>query len=347
MIDVRNSMQKLHTKRIFVTSKSFGKCAPQAVAELRSHSFDVVFASKKNMTTEEIIDEIGDAAGLIVGNDTVDRPIMEAAPHLAVVHMHGTGTDAIDVAAASELGIYVANTPGANRNAVAELTLALMLVAARKIDKHLSIINAGKWEREPGIEISEKVIGIFGLGNIGLRIVELLKGFDCQIAGFDPNRTEEWCRQHGILRYRDANELCKVADFIVLTMPLLENTKDFIDATKISFMKRSAIIVNTARGGLVNEADLIKAVAAKRIAGAALDAFSEEPLPADSPLRIPGIVLTPHLAATTEEAAAKVSMLVSQNMIDILGNKDVSMCINRDAVEFQRSNLNLYWNDLI
>ena len=149
--------------RVFVTSKSFGRAAPDALDLLKDKGIDVDFAAKRTLTTPEIAAEIGGYDGLIVGNDSVDDSVFAVADRLRLVHMHGTGLDAIDVAAATKRGILVANAPGVNRNAVAELTVALMLIAARSIDRHIEILKAGRWDRSAGSEVSGKTIGVLGL----------------------------------------------------------------------------------------------------------------------------------------------------------------------------------------
>ncbi len=304
--------------RVFVTSKSFGREAPNATDLLRDNGVDVVFAAKRTMTTPEIAAEIRSYDALIVGNDPVDDTVFAAADRLRLVHMHGTGLDAIDVAAATERGILVANAPGVNRNAVAELTVALMLVAARSIDRHIEILKAGRWDRSAGFEVSGRTIGVLGLGNIGRRVVELLSGFGVRVLAFDVRPAVAWAGSHGVALAESADEVFASADFLILTLSLNSETKGIVDARRLALMKPTAILVNTARGGLIDEAALCAALADKRIAGAALDAFDPEPLPADSPLRSSGAVLTPHLAATSREAAANVSRVVAKNVVDVL-----------------------------
>ncbi len=314
--------------RVFVTSKSFGRTAPDAIETLKDNGFDVVFAAKRTMTAAEIAAEIAGYDALIVGNDTVDDAVFAAADRLRLVHMHGTGLDAIDVAAASERGVLVANAPGVNRNAVAELTVALMLIAARSIDRHIDILKAGRWDRSAGVEISGKTIGVLGLGNTGQRVVELLSGFGVRVVGFDIRPDLAWAASRGVALAASANEVFAAADFLILALSLTAETQRMVDARRLALMKPSAILVNTARGGLIDEAALCAALAEKRIAGAALDAFDPEPLAADSPLRSSGAVLTPHLAATSREAAANVSRVVARNVIDVLRFGRVDCAVN-------------------
>ena len=318
--------------KVLVTSKSFGKVAPDAIEMLREHGIEVVWGSKPSMTAPEIAAEIGGYDALVVGNDTVDAGVLAAADRLRLVHMHGTGLDAIDVATATQKGVLVANAPGANRNAVAELTVALMLVAARRIDRHVEILKSGRWERTPGNEVSGKTVGVLGLGNIGQRIVELLAGFGTRVVGFDVAPDRAWAESAGVSLAATPDDVFVEADFVVLALSLNAHTRGYVDARRLALMKRTAYLVNTARGGLVDDTALCAALAERRIAGAAIDVFDPEPLPLDSPLRASGATLTPHLAATSVESAGNVSRIVARNVIDVLLHERTACAVNPQAL---------------
>ena len=318
--------------RVLVTSKSFGRTAPAAIDLLKSSGIDMVRGSKPSMTAADIAAEIAGFDALIVGNDTVDAGVMAAGRALRLIHMHGTGLDAIDVEAATTRGILVSNAPGANRNAVAELTVGLILVAARSIDRHIDILKAGKWERTAGHEVSGKTIGMLGLGQIGRRIVELMSGFGVRVVAYDVAPDRGWAADRGVTLVDDADAVFAAADYLVLAMPLSAATRKFVDGRRIGLMKPSAVLINTARGGLVDDAALCAAVREKRIAGAALDVFDPEPLPLDSPLRSAGLTLTPHLAATSIETAAEVSMIVARNVVDVLVHGRFDSAVNPQAL---------------
>ena len=319
--------------KVLVTSKSFGRHAPEALRLLEDHGITIAWASKPSPTPAEIAAEVPGMDALVVGNDTVDAAVLAAGDRLKLVHMHGTGLDGIDVPAASARGVLVANAPGANRNAVAELTVALMLAAARDLGRHLDLVKAGKWERRAGREVTGKTVGILGLGNIGRRIVELLAGFGVRVVAYEPRPDPAWVAAHGVALAAAADEVFSAADFLVLALPLTADTRHLVDARRLGLMKRDAFLVNTARGGLVDEGALAAVVRDGKLAGAALDAFSQEPLPADSALRVPGIVLTPHLAATSVETAATVSSIVARNLVDVLVNGDRRCAVNGAEVE--------------
>lgn len=316
--------------KILITSKSFGRYAPEAIRFLEENGFEIKRGSKPSMTASEIAKEIPGFDALIVGNDTINRKVIDAAKDLKLIYMNGTGLDGIDVEYAAQKGIKVANTPGANRNAVAELAIGLMLVSARSIDTHIDLLKQGRWERSAGVEISGKTIGFLGLGNIGKRIVELLTGFSIQALAFDPEPDREWALSHSV-RFADSiEEVFTRADFLILALPCNAETKNLVNKDRLSIMKPTCRIINTARGGLIDEAALCEAIKAGKIAGAALDAFEEEPLPADSRLRMPGITLTPHMAATSIETAANVSWIIARNIVDILTKGLIKNTVNKD-----------------
>lgn len=314
--------------KVLVTSKSFGKVFPDAVRMLNDAGIEVVRASKPSMSATEIASQIKGFDALVVGNDTVDASVFAAADQLKIVHMHGTGLDAIDIDAATRNKVLVANAPGANSNAVAELTVALMLVCARSIDKHIDILKDGRWERSAGNELSGKTLALIGLGNIGRRIAELLRGFEMDIHAFDIHPDSAWAAENNVKLVSSVDTLFPVADFLVLALSLNAQTRNIVDARRLSMMKPTARLINTARGGLIDEQALCSALTEKKIAGAAIDAFDPEPLPLDSPLRGLGMTLTPHLAASSQEAAENVSKIVARNLIDVLIHKQNQCAVN-------------------
>ncbi len=318
--------------KILITSKSFGRYAPDAVQFLEKNGFELTRGSKPTMTPEEIAKEVPGFDALIVGNDTIDKKVIDAAADLKLIYMNGTGLDGIDVDYAAKKGILVANAPGANRNAVAELALGLMLVSARSIDTHIDLLKQGKWERSAGVEISGKTIGFLGLGNIGKRIVELLAGFGVQAIAYDPQPDEAWATSHAVKFTDRIEDVFAQADFLILALPCNDQTRNIVNRERLGLMKPTSRIINTARGGLIDEAALCEAIEAGRIAGAALDAFEEEPLPGNSPLRMPGITLTPHMAATSIETAANMSWIVARNIVDIMKNGRTQSAVNKDRV---------------
>jgi D-3-phosphoglycerate dehydrogenase len=306
--------------KVLVTSKSFGKADPEVIRYLGSQGIELVWSDVPNPSAEDISRQIPGCSGLIVGNDTVDRRVLDAGDSLKIIHMNGTGLDAIDVDAARERGILVMNAPGANRNAVAEMTLSMMLALGRRLDTHIRILREKRWERKPGHEISGSTVGIIGLGNIGRRLVELLGGFDVTRIAFDPHADAAWAASHGVRITSEADDVFREADWVILLAALTESTGGMVNRRTLGLMKPSAYLINTSRGGIIDEDALCEAIRENRIAGAALDAFADEPLPPDSPLRELDILLTPHVAASSVESAAKVSWIVARNLTAVLVN---------------------------
>ena len=241
---------------IFVTSKSFARNNNEVEKFLEGKGFTIRRSSSKNPSTKEIADEIGSADVLLVGNDIIDKSVFDKAKNLKLVVMHGTGLDGIDVETATKLGIMVANAPGANRNAVAEMAIGLMLTVGRRIDKFEGVLKSGKWERAAGHEVSGSTVGILGLGNIGKRVVELLSGFDVKVMAFDPFERSSWVDQHKVVLCDNPDDVFKSADFLVLTVPLNKDTEKIVNSSSLALMKPSAYVINVARGGLIDEAAL-------------------------------------------------------------------------------------------
>lgn len=244
---------------------------------------------------------IADADYAITGQVGVSGEVLRAAKKLRLVHKWGVGVDNIDLAAARALGIQVARTTGSNAVPVAEFTLGLMLSALRFIGYGHAELKQGRWRtgQLPGatFTLSGKTVGLVGFGAIGQAVATLLKGFGCTVLY---SKRQPLAGEEAALGARHATlpDLLAQSDVISLHCPLTPETAGLIDAAALERMKRTAVLVNVARGGVVNEADLIAALAAKRIAGAAMDVFSIEPLPADSPLLgLDNLVVTPHLAA--------------------------------------------------
>ena len=316
------------TYKVLVTSKSFAKYNPEVIEELRGKGIEIVRAPKNNMCSREIAEEVADYDGIVCGIDPITREVIDAGKKLKVIHMNGTGVDHIDVQEATRKNVCVGNCPGANAVAVAELNLAILLAEARKIIKYSNRIKEGKWEREVGVELSGKTMGILGLGAIGKRFAELLEGFHMNILAYDVNPDHEWCRRKNVTMVKDISEILEQSDFISLNLPLLDSTKHIINEKTLAKMKKDVIIVNTARGSLIKTEDLVQALKEKRIRGAALDAFETEPLAMDSELRSLDITLTPHLGASSIETMKNVSRIVADHLEEVLLHHDFRNMLN-------------------
>jgi D-3-phosphoglycerate dehydrogenase len=271
------------------------------------------------------------AHALIVRSETrVTADLMKRAPLLRVIARAGIGVDTIDVTAATRRGIAVMNAPGANTVSAAEHALGLLLALVRHIPWAADSMRRGEWDRKKyeGTELRGKTIGIVGLGRIGGHVAGLARAFGMTVVAHDPYLPPERAAELQV-KILPLDQLLAQADVVTLHVALTDQTRHLINAERFSQMKPSAFLVNTARGELVDEAALAQAITGKQIAGAAVDVFAQEPLPADSPLRkLDRVILTPHLAASTAEAQDRVSQEISVTVRDALLEGDLSTAVN-------------------
>lgn len=271
------------------------------------------------------------AHALIVRSETrVTADLLARAPHLRVVARAGTGVDTIDVHAATRRGIAVMNAPGANTVSAGEHALGLLLALVRRIPEAAAAMRRGDWDRKrfEGTELRGKTMGVVGLGRIGGHVAQLARAFGMSVVAHDPYLLPERAAELGV-PLLSLDDLLRAADVVTLHVALTDQTHHLINAERLRLMKPTAVLINTARGELVDEAALADAVREKRIGGAAIDVFSVEPLPADSPLRaLDRVLLTPHLAASTAEAQERVAVEICSAVRDSLVSGDLSFAIN-------------------
>src|SRR5213596_1249278 len=274
---------------------------------------------------------IAGADALIVRSETrVTASLMARAPHLRVVARAGTGVDTIDVHAATRRGIAVMNAPGANTVSAAEHAMGLLLALVRHIPWAAEAMRRGEWDRKrfEGTELRGKTIGIVGLGRVGGHVAGIARAFGMHVVGHDPYLSPERAAELQ-LKLLPLDQLLGQADVVTLHVAHTEQTHHLINAARLKLMKPTAVLVNTARGELVDAVALAEAVREKRIGGAAIDVFAVEPLPADAPLRkLERVILTPHLAASTAEAQERVSVEICGAVRDALLVGDLSFAIN-------------------
>jgi (S)-sulfolactate dehydrogenase len=294
-----------------------------AVAALAAR-FDVHYAPTLVDRPADLATEVRDADALIVRNRTrVDAALLAQAPRLRVVGRLGVGLDNIDVAACRERNVTVVPATGANARAVAEYVIATALVLLRGAFASTSAVAAGTWPRaalSQGRELAGRTIGLVGFGGIGRLTGGLARAMGMQAIGFDPHvpaASSVWSDES--TSPRSLPELLTEADVVSLHVPLTADTRHLIDAARIAAMKPDAILINTARGGVVDERALAEALRAGRIAGAALDVFEHEPLGAQTPLAdCPNLLLTPHIAGVTRESNTRVSALIAARVAEVL-----------------------------
>jgi phosphoglycerate dehydrogenase-like enzyme len=286
--------------RVAVTPRSFRQTPGEHLDRLRAE-VDVSFPDvDRPLDEDEMVELVRGCAGLIVGVDPVTGQVLEAGP-LRVVVKYGSGMDNIDVRAAEELGIRVSSTPGANARSVAELAVGLLLSLARNVVVHDRSIRDESWRRITGIELAGKRLGIVGYGAIGREVARIAQGLDMEVVAHDPLIDD------ADVPLVPLEELYATCDAVSLHLPLTAETRGMVGAEELAAMKPTALLLNTARGGLVDEEALAEALRTGRLGGAALDGFIEEPL-GDSPLRgLDNVVLSPHAGAATLDAVRRTA----------------------------------------
>lgn len=316
--------------KILVTPTSFGKGKKSEAKELLEQFADEIVYNPhgRPLAPEEIIPLLKEVDGYIAGLDYITADVIEKAPSsLKVISRYGAGYDRIDINAAFNKGIVVTNTPGVNSQSVADLAFGLMIAAARKIPFLDKKVRSGEWPRSTGVELYGKTLGIVGLGAIGKGVAMRGKGFSMEILAYDPFIDRNFVQANGI-RECPFEELIQKADFITLHLPLNKNTRNIINKETISKMKDGVVIVNNARGGLIDEQAAYQALKAGKLGGIGLDAFEKEP-PEGSPLfEMDNVVVTPHAGAHTVEAVNNMGILAVQNLIDVLSKKDCRHIVN-------------------
>ncbi|KAK3606874.1 hypothetical protein CHS0354_018468 [Potamilus streckersoni] len=275
---------------------------------------DIICDYLPDLPRPELLDRISAYDAIISRSETdIDRELIDRGTALKVIARAAVGYGNIDVDYASSKGILVFNTPGVNTNSAAELTLGLMLAVYRKIVPAHASMSGGKWNRHifTGRELAGKTVGIIGLGNVGHRVAHFLSAFDCKMMVYDPYITDDYIAKNHCTRSPDFSTLIKEADIITVHTPKNKNTVNLIAAEEFEIMKPGAVIINAARGGIVNEKDLLDALNSGRVSAAGIDTFDKEPPSPDDPLiKHPNVVLTPHIGASTEEAQYKIGCTV-------------------------------------
>lgn len=273
------------------------------------------------VSRDELLSIIEDYDGLIVRSATkVDKELLERGINLKVVGRAGNGMDNIDIEYAKSMGITVVNTPDSNSIAAAEHTIGLLIASCRNITNASSSLKNKKWERNKfvGVELFDKTVGIVGLGRIGSLVAARLQAFEMNVIGFDPYISREQMEEKGVKKMESINDLVKESDFITIHMPKTKETIGIIGEDQFKIAKKEMRIINCARGGLVDEIALEKALKEGLIAGAALDVFIVEPSISSPLLDLDNVVATPHLGASTVEAQAKAGITIAKNVIEVL-----------------------------
>ncbi|TMQ08886.1 MAG: 3-phosphoglycerate dehydrogenase [Deltaproteobacteria bacterium] len=312
--------------RILVTTTSFQDTPGAHHDVLAASGFEIVRA-RGPLGEDALLSLLtGDGFdGLLNGDDAVTARVIDAAlPRLRVIAKYGIGLDSIDVAHATARGVPVLFTPGVNHTTVAEHTFGLMIALAKQFWPHLRATKAGQWTRITGSELAGKRLALLGVGRIGKEVARRAVAFDMAVVGHDPVWDEGFAAAHGIARAASLDEAVRDADVISLHMSLGASNRGWLDGARIATLKRGALVINTARGGLVDEAAVAAGCVSGALGGYATDVLEHEPPPADHPFRaIDNILVTPHVGSRTFESVERQGLRAARNIVNFLsGNPD-------------------------
>ncbi len=321
------------TFKFLSTSPTFGYYAPEPVEYLKSHGCEVeLVPQQKKLSEQELIQIVAGRDAMVVGVEKLTEPVIKAAKKMKIISKHGVGFDNIDLKAASKAGIVVTSAPSANSDAVADLTIGLVVSLARHIPSADSAVKAGSWPRVVGVELYGKVWGIIGLGRIGKRVAKRALGFSMRILANDITRDEAFAKEFGVT-YLPLDKVLAESDFISIHVPLDASTRRMIGARELGLMKNKAFLVNISRGDIVDEEALYQALKKKSIGGAALDVFSQEPLGTSPLLALDNVITTPHMGGYTYDALRETGMVCVRDIVDVLEGRHPKFAVNPEVLK--------------
>lgn len=319
--------------KVLITSHIFGLTHMDAFDLLAREGveYDLQRRPAGSWNEELLIELLRGKQAIIAGvEEPLQRGVMEASPELKVISRLGVGVDNVDMAAATEHGIVLTITLEANVNATADLTFALIAAVARKIPELDRIMREGKWQLVIAEDVSEKTLGIIGLGRIGKAVARRARGFDMKILAYDKIQDPDFADQYGI-RYVSLEELLSSSDFVTIHLSPSSQTVHFIGETELNLMKPTAFLINASRGVIVDEAALIRALQEGWIAGAGLDVYEKEPLREGPLLALPNVVLTPHIGGATYPALRAMSLRAAENVLQVLRGQRPEGVVNPEV----------------
>ncbi|MGG7141890.1 phosphoglycerate dehydrogenase [Clostridium nigeriense] len=306
--------------KVLITPRGFANYGLKEVENMRSKGLDVYYNNTgKAYTKEEFYNLASDADAIIVGVDIIDKELIDNCPNLKAVCKFGVGTDNIDLNYAKEKGIFVGRTVGSNSNAVAEHVLSLMFADAKNLYNTFKEVKDHKWNKPTGQELSEKKLGIIGFGMIGKRIANYANGLSMKVSAYDSFEISDDDAKKYNIEKKSLEEIICESDYISLHVPLVDSTKNMISTEEFKKMKNTACLINAARGGVVDEEALYKALVNKEIRSAYFDVYSCEPPTAnDKLLELDNFLLTPHTAARTIESEKRTCKMSSEIIMENL-----------------------------
>ncbi len=316
---------------VVVTYPGFDPEHGETVQTLRDAGFEIRYAPRvSERTPDQVAELMADATAGIISTDPFDESVFARCPELRVLSRVGVGTDAIDLAAATDAGVAVTITPGANTDTVADHTLALMLACSRRLLENDLAMREGRWDRGgalSGSDLTGSTVGIVGLGAIGRGVAKRLRGFDAKVLGADPRVVED-----GAIVQLPLEEVLARSDVVTVHVPLLPSTRGLIGRAELRAVRPGTILINTSRGGVVDEDALVEALMDGRLAGAGLDVFSSEP-PAGSPLlAMPNVVLSPHIAGISVYSQRMMLGMAVASLMDVIAGRPSPAVINPEAI---------------
>lgn len=325
----------MNTFKVLLEAKPFGLFNNGPLQKLEKEGFYVIDMRSSGFDNPDFYKALRSSDAVVCGNDLKFTPtLLEESNNLKIISKIGAGCDNIDIASATKHDVLVCDTPGMNKQAVADHTFALILSLARKIVYCDRSIRDGLWEHAQvlGLDIWEKTIGIVGLGSIGRCVAKRARGFNMNIVGYDNSWPSAFANEYAIERL-DIQKLCEVSDFITIHLPLTNETRGLIKDTLFLCMKPTALIINTSRGSIINESDLYRALQKKYIAGAGLDVFEHEP-PQNSPLlKLNNVILSPHTSAFTSNSLYQMDMTAVSQIVKFYRGVKPPFSLNPEVFE--------------
>ena len=301
--------------RVLVTPTTLATGQGEYLEVLQRAGFEIVFPSRTEQLTEaDLLQELPNIDATIAGSEPYTRRVMEASPQLRVIARAGVGFDSVDIAAATEHGVAVTITPGANHDAVAEHTIAFLLALAKELVHQDRTTRQGLWRRQPNAPLRGQTLAIIGLGRIGKAVAVRAAALGMRLIAYEPVPDHDFCAQWHV-ELVPLDMALEQGDFVTLHLPLTEETRHLIRNETLRLMKPTAFLVNTARGGLVKEADLLPALAQRRIAGAALDVFESEPARSNPLFDLDNVIVTPHTAGVDRQSVADMALQAAQAIV--------------------------------
>lgn len=305
-------------KEILITPRSFGKNSKKAENMLIDEEYKITKnQTGKPFTESEMIDNMKNKIAVIVGIDPINKKVIDSSPQLRVISKYGSGVDNIDIAYAKEKGIKLFTTENAPVEAVADFTFALLLATARDLINIDRACRNLDWAKNISVDVNNKTLGIIGLGKIGKAVAQRASGFRMRIVSYVKNKDNTFAEENNI-ELVTFDEIFKESDFITIHLPLIESTKNIITKRQLDLMKSNSIIINTSRGGIVNENDLYKALVEGTIRGAGIDVFETEPPYESKILQLSNVVLGTHCSSSTIDTIDKMSVMSAKAVIDYL-----------------------------